>query len=659
MMPTTRRPDTAENKYGGESLMAADPPYPTVERPHEGLGVTRKETHRKIEGLTDHVLGESNVEFGILGPLEVKRAAVIVPVEGRRQRRLLAILLLNRGSVVPVDQLIQQLWEQPPPSARQQVHNAVARLRRGLAAPAKPDVVQTTDIGYRTQVGDEQLDAHRFATGVRAAERAVAQGRPDDAVQQLGSALALWRGPALAGLDGDLITSAGTRLDEQRLGATERLLTLRSERGEYGVVLGELTELLARHPLRDSLRALLMLTHYRAGRRHDALQVYETGRQLLADELGLDPSPELSDLHQRVLRGDSDLLPRTSVHHCAGARPRSFLPHAPRVFVGRTREIEQIVTEARRPTTAGPVVLSINGMGGVGKTSLALRAAHRLADSYPDGQFFVDLHGFSRHREPVVAAAALEMLLRVAGFPSEQIHPNLDGRAAQWRSHLTGGRVLIVLDDASDEAQVRPLVPGTGGSVVMVTSRRRLVGIEDVVPISLDVLPVDEAVTLLGRIAGRPTPDDGSAVAVVESCGQLPLAVRVAASRLLHYATWSAEQLAVLLGDERQRRRLLTAGDQDVFGELAMSYQRLTDDQRGFFRTLAAHPRAGFDRQAAAVTAGLSSIETEQRLDELVEANLVEHRPIQRYRVPGLLYDVARNLSLEHGTGNSRQPLPV
>ena len=304
-----------------------------------------------------------------------------------------------------------------------------------------------------------------------------------------------------------------------------------------------------------------MTVLFQCGRQADALNVYGEGRRVLAEELGLDPGPELRKEHERILRGvpygqvsveSAPPVEQEISSHDASADEssgRRFLPYGTTDFAGRTSEISHLLVECRRQASTTVVISAIDGMGGIGKTALALHLAHRLADDYPDGQYFVDLHGYTSGIAPLSASQALEALLRDSGLSGDLIPDQVDRRSALWRSRVAGRRVLILLDNAKDAAQVRPLLPGVAGALVIVTSRRRLSSIEGAVPLSLEVLSHEDALTLFIRIVGveRTAAEAEAADEVIELCGRLPLAVRVAAARLRDRASWTIGHLAALL----------------------------------------------------------------------------------------------------------------
>ncbi|MEV4560380.1 BTAD domain-containing putative transcriptional regulator, partial [Kitasatospora sp. NPDC049285] len=487
------------------------------------------------------------MEFLVLGALEARQSGVLVDVRGMRQHRLLALLLLNANRVVPMDALVDELWEDPPPSARPQVHNAIRDLRRVLSVSEHRLV--TVDVGYRLVVPEDAVDAHRFARKVREARAAERDGRFAEAIRLLQSAVDLWRGDAFAGIHCPAVTSAAVKLNEQRLTAIEDLMALRLKVGETSSLVGELTALLAEYPLRDSLRRSLMTALCRSGRQADALAVYDEGRRFLADELGLEPSPQLRALQAEIL-ADAPGVHGAATPTAAGRRPeaageapaafpagaRNCLPHDLADFTGRAAELALLREAVGRGAAGAPLMLAVDGMGGVGKTTLAVHLAHQVTREYPDGQFFVALEGFSDTRAPVPPAQALAVLLRADGLEPERIPRSLEERSSLWRARLAGRRCLVVLDDAADTAQVRPLLPGAGDSLVLVTSRRKLTALDGALALPLDVLPPGDAVALFARIAGehRIAREPARAAEAVGLCGHLPLAIRIAAHPLSH-----------------------------------------------------------------------------------------------------------------------------
>jgi DNA-binding SARP family transcriptional activator/tetratricopeptide (TPR) repeat protein len=565
----------------------------------------------------------------------------VIPLGGERQQTLLAVLLLNAGTVVSFDQLELNLWDRPPATARRQVANAAVAVRRAIGQGSGRLI--TTSYGYRLDTADDWLDVAAFRAAQRGAD-AVAD-RPADAVHLLQKALEVWRGPVLDGLDGDAVGFARRSLAEQRLDAVERLAGLRVDLGEVTSVIGELSDLVAEHPLRESLRALLMRALHQVGRSADALAVFEQARQLLAAELGVDPGPELSAVHGRIL----------------GARPRPdsplrgtrFLPGGTPDFTGRSADLDRLLAAAVSGSPDGAAIVVVEGMGGVGKTELVVHLAHRLLDRFPDGQYFVDLRGFVEAEAPMSTDAALDTVLRQSGVPPEQIPADAGARRDLWRARVAGRRVLIVLDNAADASQVQPLLPVSGGSLVLVTSRCQLVALAGAVPVQLDVLNADEAHLLFRRIAGsddRVDADPRQVREIVGLCGRLPLAIRIAASRFRRRSTWTPRYLAEQLRDEHGRGRELSAGSYSVAGVIALSYRQLAPARQQLFRLLGLVPGPDFDAQAAAALTGTTVAAAAAGLEELLECNLLVQDTQARYRMHDLVRDCARDLAAREHT---------
>lgn len=608
-----------------------------------------------------------------MGALEVRSAGEQVHIGGPRQQRLLALLLLNANQDVPVERLIDELWGAfPPSSVRQQVHNAVASLRRAMTTPdARPQILRTT-AGYQLKVLPESFDVQQFLLALEDAAHAESQGRVREAIDSLRAAQRVWRGHVLSGLSGQTINAAAANLEEKRLSARENEMRLRLRAGETDSLVGELRQLVAEHPLRESFRVSLMQALHRSGRQGDALSVYDEGRKLLAEELGLDPGPRLRQVHASILAGEDEVLAESTAQVGALDRPleesraakpavlagaKSYLPHDTRDFSGRSAELRELLAETRNEHAATLVISAIDGMGGVGKTTLAVRLAHLVAGDYPDGQYFINLHGFTTGVDPVTPDQALDMLLGDTGVPPELVPSGVDRRSALWRSQMAGQRAVLVLDNAVDAAHIRPLLPGTPGVLVVVTSRRKLSALDGAVPMSLDVMPQEDAEALFVRIVGvhRTEAEPAAVATAVALCGHLPLAVRIAAARLRDRSTWSVSDLVDRIRSHARRVQFLQIDDRNVMAVLRLSYRYMTSQQQRLFRLLSLHPGPEFDAFAAAALGDITVEEAELCLDALLDDNLLKQNAPGRFHFHDLIRDCARELVRENETEDDQK----
>jgi DNA-binding SARP family transcriptional activator/tetratricopeptide (TPR) repeat protein len=597
-------------------------------------------------------------EFRVLGSVEALVDGRPIQLGTAKQRCVLALLALDACRLVHVERLVDLVWGgRPTPGARSTLHSYVSRLRARLARC--PDVTLTTSGPcYQLEVDPEQVDVHRFRRLIADA-RATPSGR--ETVRLLRQALALWRGQPLGDVaPPHLRSTLCASLDEERLAAWEELADVELRLGGHTGLLTELRELTERHPLRERLAAAFVVALYRNGQRADALAHCQRLRFRLSTELGIDPSPGLDELHQRVLRDDPDLMGAGAGAGRSGevSAPQvvpAELPADVGTFTGRTAELARLGAlpvggPAATPTAAAVAIIAIDGMAGVGKTALAVHWAHQVRHRFPDGQLFVDLHGHSQHAAPVDPAVALERVLRTLGLPADRLTQGRDELAALYRSALADRRVLVVLDNAATEDQVRPLLPGTPGCLVMVTSRRRLTGLDGAYPLSLDVLPLSDAVALFTRTA-RPgrcgNAEAGLVEEIVELCGRLPLAVRIAAARLLARPSWRVEYLAELLRGERGRLAELDPGQRGVTAAFALSYRELTPRQRRVFRLLGLHPGPEIDAAAAAALAGSDPSGTARVLEDLVDVHLLRSPAPGRYALHDLLRTFAAQRAVE------------
>ena len=606
------------------------------------------------------------MRFSLLGPIQARGDdGGVLEIRGTLRRTLLAALLLHADTVVSQDRLTDWLWGgEQPASAAASLYNHLMRLRQALGEGGER--ISAVPPGYLIHVAPGELDLQVFARRRESAARAASLGRWAAAEQEYAAALGLWRGEPLA----DVPALAGhplvQRLEEDRLLVTGGLIEARLNLGRPDEVIGELVALTARYPLRETFHSQLMLALYRAGRRAEALDTYLELRRALVDELGVEPSAEISELNQRILDSAEELARTASPASAdavaappiAGAARRQ-LPADTRLFTGRVPELDELLAlsaaaSARIPGASGTVVgaaviSALDGMAGVGKSALAIHVAHRVAGSFPDGQLFVDLRGHTAGLVPRRPLEALHQLLRALDLPPQQIPEELDECAALYRSRLAGTRTLIVLDDAAGAEQVRPLLPAEPGCLVLVTSRVTLTGLDDAYPIHLGVLSEADSVVLLRKVAGPDRVPTGHPALgeLVELCGRVPLAVRIAGARLRHSRWLSIEDLVARLKDESSRLEHLRDEDRNLVALFDTSYADLDDAERRLFRLLGLVPGPDVDAYAAAHLLGEDLRTAERLLDSLLEHNLLLQPAPGRYRFHDLLRAYARTRTPE------------
>ncbi|MFE6172809.1 BTAD domain-containing putative transcriptional regulator [Streptomyces sp. NPDC056464] len=583
--------------------------------------------------------------FGVLGPVRAWRGEEQLATGSPQQRALLAALLLRDGRTATAAELIDALWgEEPPSQALAAVRTYASRLRKALDA----GVLVSESGGYAVRgLAEGALDLAVAQNLATQAEKARGAGDLCHAREVLGRALALWDGEALAGVPGPYAEAQRVRLEEWRLQLLESRLDMDLEQGCHAEAVSELTALTAEHPLRERLRELLMLALYRSGRQAEALAVYADTRRLLADELGVDPRPGLRELQQRILQADPGLAePSAPVAEPAAAPVRpAQLPATVPDFTGRSsfvRELGEVLASASGTEGRVMAVSALAGIGGVGKTTLAVHVAHQARAAFPDGQLYVDLQGAGpRAAEP---ETVLGSFLRALGTADSAMPDSLQERAALYRSLLDGRRVLVLLDNARDAAQVRPLLPGTDGCAALVTSRVRMVDLAGAHLVDLDVMSPDEALALFTKIVGeeRVASERKAALDVVAACGFLPLAIRIAASRLAARRTWTVSVLAAKLADERRRLDELQAGDLAVKATFELGYGALDAAQARAFRLLGLADGPDISLAAAAAVLDLPVDETEDLLEALVDTSLLESAAPGRYRYHDLVRLYAR-----------------
>ncbi|WP_027346895.1 AfsR/SARP family transcriptional regulator [Hamadaea tsunoensis] len=574
------------------------------------------------------------MEFGILGPVQVRVAGQDATPAGTRLRLLLAMLLLQAGLTVPADTLVQALWEDDASQARlAALPTYVMRLRRAVGVQVAARIV-TQPGGYAITVAPDELDLHRFQKHWDEGRAQAARGDLAGARTSLSAAVRLWRGEPLATLPaGRVVANEVEKLAGRRVAAYRDLFEVSLKLGRAAELLPDIAALAAAYPFDEELRGYWMLALYRGGRTAEALRVFAQTRAMLADELGVEPGKALQDLHQRMLTGDTE--PRREP-----AVPRQ-LPAGLRGFVGRARELAEL--EKLAGDDAGVIAISaIGGTAGVGKTTLAVHFAYQVADRFPDGQLFADLRGFDPSGVPADAATVASGFLLAMGVPAEQIPADLDARLALYRTRLAGTRTLVVLDNARDAEQVRPLLPGGAGCLVVVTSRARMPGLiarEGAAPLPLDVLDEHDGLRLLAqRLGDRVAAEPAAAAALVRQCAGLPLAIGVVAA---HAALRPGRTLAAILQELRTHGLDQLA---DVRTVLSWSYRALPDRAAHLFRLLALHPVNDISEYAAAALTGTSVVLARGALAELADAHLVTEYAPGRYTQHDLLRAYAAEL---------------
>jgi DNA-binding SARP family transcriptional activator/tetratricopeptide (TPR) repeat protein len=618
------------------------------------------------------------VEFGVLGPLEARCDGVALPVSSGRQRTVLAALVLRANRVVAVADLAEALWGPAlPPSARVTVLNYVKRLRDALGDAGRR--VVTRSPGYLVRAAADEADVSLFELNLESARTAAVTGSWESAASKARAALLLWRGDPLADVPSAYLASHEVpRLAEMRQQATEVAIEADLHLGRHAAVIGELRRLVVSDPLRERLSALLMAALHGEGRQAEALAVYQQTRDVLIAELGVEPGHELRAMHQRILTGGR-ALPRRASPPAMPAPPGrrratvlqvpQQLPAAVGGFTGRGAELAELtrlLNQAGAQPAGTMVVSAIGGTAGIGKTALAVHWAHKVADRFADGQLYVNLRGFDPCGVPAAPEAAIRGFLDALGVPPEQIPPGPQAQAGLYRSLLADKQMLIVADNARDEQQVRPLLPASPASLVLVTSRNQLGGLaaaEGARLISLDVLSHAEAVQLLAARLGaaRAAAEPGAVDQIASLCAHLPLALSVAAARAAARPGFPLGALAAELEDAAVRLDALDAGDpgSSVRAVFSWSYRQLTPDVAWMFRLLGLHPGPNITVPAAASLAAIAEADARRLLRELARALLVTEQVPGRYAFHDLLRAYAAEQSRHTDSDADRRDATV
>ncbi|MFI7677527.1 BTAD domain-containing putative transcriptional regulator [Actinophytocola sp. NPDC049390] len=591
----------------------------------------------------------------LLGPVEFAAGGRAWDTGGPRQRTVLAVLGLNAGRVTSMDMIITAVWgDEPPGTARGQVQVCISGLRKMFAQAGHLDAIRTVAPGYRLELGAEHVDVLEFAELVAAAKADTGDGRLTDAVGKLRSALALWRGPAFDGIDSDVVCRGATALDEQRLAVVEERVRLDLQLGQHQQLVPELRALVSEHPLRERLHELLMIALYRSGRPADALTAYRDARTILIDEIGVEPGNELRELERAILNRD----PALNGERPGGGRPPETescdpvpkqMPATVADFTGRQDEAAEIVRVMTEAAGFAVPVVAISGRGGVGKSSLAIRVSHELADHFPDGQLYAELC-----EEDDDAAGLLARFLRALGVAGRAVPPTLAERAALYRSMLAGRRVLVVLDDVRAEEQVLPLLPGSQGCAVIIASRVRLGSLPGAHHVDLGPLDTTTALALLNRIVGdqRVRAEEDDAEELIRLCEGLPLALRIGGARLASRPNWRIGGLVDRLRDEGRRLDELSHRSWTLRSSIALTCETLSDDARRLFELLGLVDTQELQAWTAAALLDTRLAHAEDVMDSLVDAcllDVVEYPQTGRirYRLHDLVRVYARELLVE------------
>ncbi|MEV4319549.1 BTAD domain-containing putative transcriptional regulator [Actinocrispum sp. NPDC049592] len=588
----------------------------------------------------------SRTDFGILGRLEVSVDGRPVPIVAGKHRALLASLLLQANELVSADVLIERLWGAAPPrNPRPTLQTYIQRLRNTLGDPQR---VVTAPTGYQVIVGPDELDLSRFR---RLVERAAITEDLFEQADLLHEALAQWRGRPLADVPSDsLQTTEVPHLEEERLEVLEQRFDLELRLGRHAALIRELQVVAEENRLRERFSEQLMLALYRAGRQADAFAVFQTVKDSLAEELGIDPSPQLRSLYQAILTNDpavaapavaSAIEITTTV---VGPRrvPRE-LPPGPGDFVGRDVVTGEISERLVAGSSAAVPLVVISGAPGVGKTALAVHVGQRLAERFPDGQLYADLRGYSM--VPVVPPSqVMSRFLASLGVPDQQVPSDLDELITLYRTLLADRRVLVLLDNVATPSQVRPLLPNAPGCAVLVTSRNELRGLtalQGARPFNLDMLAPEQSYQLLANIAGtaRIEAELDAAAAIADLCGHLPLALRIAAANLVSRGASSVEEFAAELKQGNLLARLAIDGDDEaaVRAAFSMSYATVPPAAARLFRLLGLIPGPDFNAEAGAALTGLPVDQAALLIDQLTAANLVVRMDGGRFQLHDLI----------------------
>ncbi|KAB8196467.1 tetratricopeptide repeat protein [Nonomuraea phyllanthi] len=615
-----------------------------------------------------------SLEIRFLGPWQVLAGDEPVRLAGQRRIGVLARLALDAGQTVHAERILADVWGQSSTAtAGKQLHIVISKLRETLGPHTAEEIIQTMPGGYRLALQRDHIDAHLFTQLAKRARTARAQGSTAAADALFRSALQLWRGEPLAQLGASWARIEATRLEEEHLTVLEDHADLRLATGDHHALAADLAAHVRAHPLRERPAAQLMHALHRAGRPSEALAVYRRTRQIMISELGLEPGPELRRLHQAVLAKDPALdltTPDQQVTVSERYIPAE-LPADTHAFTARATEINRVRT-ALGPAdgpTYGPALTVIDGPGGVGKSALAVHVTHTMAARFTDGVIYLNLHGSTPGLDPLTTAQALRHLLSSLGLDGTAVPADPDEAAARYRSLTATCNLLVILDNARDARQVRPLIPAGAGCRVLITSRDPLSTLDNARHLHLGTLNATEAVALLSRLAGpdRVRAEPQAAERIAHLCGGFPLALRIVGARLAARPDWTLSDLEVRLADATRRLDVLEYADLAVRAGIAVSHHHLHEEPTG---RDAAHllpllGLLGLPTHTPAATAALTGWphhRAEAALERLKDARLLEPAGPDRYQFHDLVGLYARerahqDLSEEERTTAVRRAL--